>query len=142
MGSRTGRRVIWSLVALVLTPVGIWFSVEGGLGIDEYDLLESDSGIDPVYLGQMLIGLLLLLGVTATARFTSAGVLLAALVWGVGPVVVHSVAHDAFTSVTEQFDEAVGEWFDVFALVVFPMVAAFLLGAAVAGRGRRPTGTH
>jgi hypothetical protein len=140
MGSPTGRRTVCVLVALLLTPVGIWFSVEGGLGVA--DALDSDDGIDPVYLGQMLIGLLLLLLIAASARFSRAGAFVGALVWGVGPVVVHSVAGDTFTSVIEQFDEAFGDWLDAFALVVFPMVAALLLGAALAGRGRRPTSTR
>ena len=126
-------------MALLATPVGIWWSVEGGLGVNEEDVLEGESGVDPVYLVILLVGLALLLLVAASARLTRAAPLAAALVWGVAPVLVYLLAPDLFTRIFEEFDEVVGDFFDEAALVIFPVFTVLLLGAAAAGRRRTRT---
>lgn len=124
-------------MALLATPVGIWWSVEGGLGVNEEASFDGDGGLDPIYLIFMLIGLVLLAVVAASGGSSAAGPLVAAVVWGVAPVLVHSLAPDLFTRIGEEFDEVVADWFDEYALVIFPLVTALMLGALVAGRRGR-----
>jgi len=129
------RHLISVLVGLFLTPVGIWWTVEGALGaVDEDPFGE---GNEAVYVVFLLIGLALLAAVAAAGRLSGLGPAVAALVWGVVPLLTHLFAEDAYTRILEEFDEPVGRWFEEYAVVVFPLVAALLLGAAVAGRWRR-----
>ncbi|KAA1426052.1 hypothetical protein [Nocardioides antri] len=135
------RHLVSAAVALVLTPIGIVLFDIGATRYRTLQLVALDDGGNVPELLVMGIGLLLLLAAAACGRVSGLGPLLAGLVWGVVPAVwVYADAIGFYEVVLELptvWDHS--NWFGV-ASYLFPLVAALLLGAAVAGRwaGRKP----
>ena len=85
----------------------------------------------------MVVGLALLLLVAGCGRVSGLGPVLAGAVWGVVPALAHELTPDLFLEISGQFDEIYGDWVVEFGLAVFPLVAALLIGAGIAGRWSR-----
>lgn len=121
-------------VALVLTPVGILvFDHGAGTYLDEWFRNFETSAVSGELL-LMVLGVLILVAVAACGRLSGLGPVLAGVVWGVVPFVWFLVDLRSFTDFAQDLPSTY-LWFRS-PTYLFPLVAAMLLGAGLAGRWR------
>lgn len=124
-------------VALVLTPVGILvFDHGAGTYLDEWFRNLNDPAVTGDLL-LMILGALILVAVAACGRVSGLGPVLAGLVWGVIPFAWFLADLRSFTDFAQDLPSTY-LWFRS-PTYLFPLVAAMLVGAGLAGRWRGRT---
>jgi hypothetical protein len=122
------------VLALGLTPVGVLvFDYGAGKYYVERARNFDNSGAAGELL-LMLVGALVLLAVAATARLSGLGPVLAGLVWGLVPFAWFLADIESFFDFTRDLPSTY-YWF-ASPSYLFPLVAAMLVGAGLAGRWR------
>ncbi|WP_067692084.1 hypothetical protein [Nocardia jejuensis] len=134
------RTVTGTIVGLVVTPIGIAFAARGAASTREWVIL-GDFGDRLGATLQILVGAALFLLVAAMAGYSAVGTLVAGLVWGVLPGLIHMIfPHDTFRligdlpGISDEMHVALFEWLST----GFPLIVGILLiGAGVATTLRR-----
>ncbi|MET9487971.1 hypothetical protein [Nocardia sp. NPDC006630] len=134
------RTVVGSVICLVATPIGIAFSANGAADTRQWVILGDFSDRLGSTL-QILLGAALFLLVAALAAYSPVGTIVAGLVWGVLPGLIHMIfPNDTFRLigeiplVSDDMHVALFQWLQT----GFPLVVGILLiGAGVAATLRR-----
>jgi len=137
---RTGGSLVGALIGLVLTPIGIAFAAKGGADI-RYWVIVGAVTDRWTAAGEIVVGSVLLMLVAALAAFSPVGTVVAGLVWGIFPGILHILYPDdtfrligdlPFIDATWQV--ALHSW----VTNGFALISGFmLLGAGFAGLVRR-----
>jgi hypothetical protein len=136
-----GRSVVGVLIGLVLTPIGIAFAAKGGADIRYWVIVGAVVDRWSATF-EIVAGSLLLLVVAAMAAYSPVGTVVASLVWGVLPGILHLLFPDetfrlitGLPFVTSDMQVALHSW----VTYGFALISGFmLLGAGIAGTiGRR-----
>lgn len=134
------KTLIGSLATLVVTPVGIAFAAMGAADSRRWVILGDYADRWGATI-QILIGSLLLLTVVALAAYSPAATMIAGLLWGVLPGLVHLMfPDDTFRVIgdlpllSDEVHIALYEWLQT----GFPLIMGLLfIGAGVAATLRR-----
>ncbi|GAA3804531.1 hypothetical protein [Nocardioides panacisoli] len=130
------RHVLSVVVAVVVAPVAL---LVFDYGAEEYTV-QRTAYFDEAHTGKGLVlvavGALLLLLVAALGRVSGLGPVLAGLLYGVAPFLWFHLDVSSFYSTARDLPST-HLWF-VAAVYEFPLVAALLIGAGLAGRWARP----
>jgi hypothetical protein len=128
------RHLASIVLALGLTPVGVLvFDYGAGKYYEERIRNFSNAGTTDELL-LMLVGAVVLAAVAACSRLSGLGPVLAGLVWGVVPFVWFLADIESFFDFSQDLPSTY-LWFRS-PSYVFPLVAAMLVGAGLAGRWR------
>ncbi|KRB76267.1 hypothetical protein ASE01_14780 [Nocardioides sp. Root190] len=132
--SMIGRHVMGVLFALVAAPVGVLvFDYGSGEYLRERIVNFDQTGaVGEILL--MFLGAAILMTVALSARLSGLGPILAGLVWGVVPMVWFMADFASFAKFSRDLPSS-HFWFSS-PPVLFPLVAALLIGAGLAGRWR------
>ncbi|MEV6771711.1 hypothetical protein AB0N05_24110 [Nocardia sp. NPDC051030] len=129
-----------TLVGLVVTPIGIALAARGAAGTKQWIILgDFADRLGSAF--QILVAAALFLLVAVLAGYSAAGTIIAGLVWGVLPGIIHLIfPHDTFRLignlplVSDEMHVALFEWLQT----GFPLIVGILLiGAGVATTLRR-----
>ncbi|WP_040806210.1 hypothetical protein [Nocardia concava] len=133
------RTVTGTLVGLIITPVGIAFAARGAAGTRQWTIL----GDFADRLGstlEIIVAAGLFLIVAALAAYAPAGTIIAGLVWGVLPGIIHFIfPDDTFRLIgdlplSDDMHVALFQWLQT----GFPLIVGILLvGAGAAATFRR-----
>ncbi|MEV6065308.1 hypothetical protein AB0L82_02055 [Nocardia sp. NPDC052001] len=134
------RALTGALVCLILTPIGIVFAARGAADMRQWGIL----GDFADRLGstlQILFGAALFLLVAALAAYSPAGTIVAGLIWGVLPGLLHLIFPDDtfriigdLPRISDDLHVALYQWLQS----GFPLIVGILLiGAGVATTLRR-----
>ncbi|ATL66526.1 hypothetical protein [Nocardia terpenica] len=137
----TGRTVAGVLFGLVATPIGIAFAAKGGADIRYWVIVGAVTDRWSAAL-EIIVGSLLLLIVATMAVFSPAGTIVASLVWGIFPGLLHILfPDDTFRLIGDLpfIDSAMQVALHAWVTYGFALISGFmLLGAGLVGilRGR------
>lgn len=133
------RTVTGALVGLILTPVGIVLAARGAAGTRQWTILGDFADRIGSTLEILLAAVVFLL-VAALAAYSPAGTIIAGLVWGVLPGIIHFIfPDDTFRligdlPVSDDMHIALFQWLQT----GFPLIVGILLvGAGAAATFRR-----
>ncbi|QIS02458.1 hypothetical protein F5X71_09105 [Nocardia brasiliensis] len=135
-----GRTLIGSVVGLVVTPIGIGLAAHGALDTRQWVLLGTAADRWGSNF-QIIGGAVLLFLVAALAAYSPAGTMVAGLVWGLVPGLLHILfPEDTYRQIenlpelSDDFHLALHNWvLNGFALIT----GLFLIGAGIAATLRR-----
>jgi hypothetical protein len=128
------RHLFGAGFALVATPVGVAvFDYGAGEYLRERIVNFDQGGAVPEIL-LMFLGAGILMVVAASGRLSGLGPVLAGLVWGLGPLVWFMADFASFADFSRDLPST-HFWFGS-PPILFPLVAALLIGAGLAGRWR------
>ncbi|AYF74105.1 hypothetical protein D7D52_09765 [Nocardia yunnanensis] len=133
------RTMAGALVGLLLTPIGIAFAARGAAGTRQWTIL-GDFSDRAGSTFEILLAAGLFLIVAALAAYSPAGTIIAGLVWGVLPGIIHFIfPNDTFRllgdlPVSADMHIALFQWLQT----GFPLIVGILLvGAGAAATFRR-----
>ncbi|GAA5072939.1 hypothetical protein [Nocardia iowensis] len=138
--SGVGRTLTGTLIALVITPIGIGLAAHGALDTRQWVILGGSADRWGSNF-QIIGGAVLLFLVAALAAFSPVGTAIAGLVWGLIPGVLHILfPEDTYRQIenlpelADDFHLALHNWvLNGFAL----LTGVFLIGAGIAATLRR-----
>ncbi|WP_069166695.1 hypothetical protein [Nocardia altamirensis] len=138
--SGVGRTLVGTVIAVVITPIGVGLAAHGALDTRQWVILGTSADRWGSNF-QIIGGALLLFLVAALAAFSPVGTAIAGLVWGVIPGILHILfPEDTYRQIenipelSDDFHLALHNWvLNGFAL----LTGLFLLGAAIAATLRR-----
>ncbi|WP_378738667.1 hypothetical protein [Nocardia brasiliensis] len=138
--SGVGRTLTGTLIALVITPIGIGLAAHGALDTRQWVILGTSADRWGSNF-QIIGGAVLLFLVAALAAFSPVGTAIAGLVWGLIPGVLHILfPEDTYRQIenlpelSDDFHLALHNWvLNGFAL----LTGVFLIGAGIAATLRR-----
>ncbi|WP_369635877.1 hypothetical protein [Nocardia sp. JMUB6875] len=133
------RTVTGTLVGLIITPVGIAFAARGAAGTRQWTILgDFADRVGSTF--EIIIAAALFLIVAALAAYAPAGTIIAGLVWGVLPGIIHFIfPDDTFRLIgdlplSDDMHVALFQWLQT----GFPLIVGILLvGAGAAATFRR-----
>ncbi|MCW2756922.1 MAG: hypothetical protein JWO46_668 [Nocardioidaceae bacterium] len=129
--------VVVSVVALPLGLVALDYSLNKGLN---RNIVQYRDGLPPIEaLGPFAVGMLLIFVATAAGRVSGLGPLLAGVIWGAVPAAFALGAPLELTRGIRHLPhvyDAIGFGVTSYGVVIFPILAVTLIGAAVSGRWR------
>ncbi|MFG1792379.1 hypothetical protein [Nocardia sp. NPDC049149] len=138
--SGVGRTLVGTVIAVVITPIGVGLAAHGALDTRQWVILGTSADRWGSNF-QIIGGALLLFLVAALAAFSPFGTAIAGLVWGLIPGILHILfPEDTYRQIenipelSDDFHLALHNWvLNGFAL----LTGVFLLGAAIAATLRR-----
>ncbi|WP_405490982.1 hypothetical protein [Nocardia sp. NBC_00511] len=139
-GGGVSRTVIGALVGLILTPIGIAFAARGAANNRQWVILGDLSDRLGSTL-QIIVAAALFLVVAALAAYSPPGTIIAGLVWGVLPGLIHIIfPNDTFRLIgdlpgmSDDMHVALFQWLQT----GFPLIVGILLiGSGAAATFRR-----